>query len=372
MPTRATAITLRNHCSEPEMNLHPLIHRSLAVIVSLTTLNASAGPLLDRWAQRHAGDATSGLSRDDAADMGGGTTAMSCAEWSRRVDRLQERRAGRYSDPRPDLPDVAYGEQPRQRLDVYLSKPTMGSARPTAAPIIVMVHGGGWCVGDKGGAHMVQYKLAHWQPKGFVFISTNYPMVSDGSDALAQAHHIARAVTFVQAHAGEWGADPGKVILMGHSAGAHLVSLVGADPELRTQHRLQPLLGVVSLDAGAIDVPRQMPQVYPFLKLRYREAFGDSEAQWIKASPMHRTGPDTPPWLGVCSTQRKDRPCDQAQDYSSKLHTLGVNARTLPLAKSHGAINADLGKPGDYTAQVDAFMAGLDREVAERLKAGVR
>ena len=65
---------------------------------------------------------------------------------------------------------------------------------------------------------------------------------------------------------------------MGHSAGAHLVSLVNADASIRRVNAVQPLLGVVSLDAGAIDVVRQMPNVYPFLEVRYREAFGDTES----------------------------------------------------------------------------------------------
>lgn len=264
----------------------------------------------------------------------------------------------------PDLADVAYGPEPLATLDVYLPKGQVAGG----APLIMMVHGGGWCVGDKGGSQMVANKVARWVSQGFVFLSVNYPMVNDGADALAQAGAIAGAAAFVQAHAGEWGGDGRRLILMGHSAGAHLVSLVNADAHLRAAHGVRPLLGTVSLDAGAIDVVKQMPNVYPFLKARYREAFGDTEVGWIAASPFHQLDPTAAPWLGVCSTQRKDKPCDQAQAYADKSQGLGIRAAVLPEPMNHGEINSALGAPGRYTDDVEAFMASLDPVVAARLK----
>jgi hypothetical protein len=111
-----------------------------------------------------------------------------------------------------------------------------------------------------------------------------------------------------------------------------------------------------------------MPKVYPFLKVRYREAFGNSETDWVAASPFHKLDRTAAPWLGVCSTTRKDDPCGQARAYAEKSNGLGVKASVLPEAKSHGAINKELGLPGDYTRGVEAFMAALDPVVARLLK----
>ena len=336
---------------------------SPALIAFLLTLpvaeQATAGPWRDRLRERNAEQTD-----NDLADLGGGN-AQSCAEWSRKVDRLKARAQGRNAGPRPDLGNVAYGPQARQTLDVFLPKVEKTA---TGAPIILMVHGGGWCVGDKAAGKVIENKVARWVPQGFIVVSANYPMVGDGSDALAQAHHIARATAFVQAKARNWGGDPRRVILMGHSAGAHLVSLVNADASIRRANTVRPLLGVVSLDAGAIDVVRQMPNVYPFLEVRYREAFGDTKSAWIAASPFHQIDRTASPWLGVCSTTRKDDPCGQAQSYTEKSKSLGVRAKTLPQRKSHGAINAELGVPGNYTRAVEDFMASLDPTVARLLK----
>ncbi|MEY2631550.1 MAG: hypothetical protein RIR00_204 [Pseudomonadota bacterium] len=345
--------------------------------LGLFVLLVSAPLAAETWRERmHERIQQRGLARQEAgrppeaeigAEMAGeGGGDLSCAEWARRINRIESARQSRQPGPSPDRGDVAYGPEPRTRLDVYLPK-TRSAGR---APIIVMVHGGGWCVGDKRSEKLTANKVARWVPAGFIFVAINYPMVSDGADALAQAGHVARALAFVQSHAESWGGDAERLLLMGHSAGAHLVSLVHADARLRQANGLRPLLGVISLDAGAIDVVRQMPRVYPFLKTRYREAFGEHEAQWVAASPFHRLEPGASPWLGVCSTRRQDDPCGQAQAYAEKSRALGVPARVLPERMSHGAINDDLGLPGRYTAAVEAFMTSLDPAVASLLKAG--
>ena len=339
----------------------------LAILVAVPLAGAQAGPLRERMRERmqerQEPRNAEGAEAGEMTDMG--SNGQSCADWSQKVNRLQKRANGRNGGPSPDLKDVAYGSEARQKLDVFLPK---GAGHRGPAPIILMVHGGGWCVGDKAGAQITENKVSRWVPKGFIFVSANYPMVGDGSDAQAQAHHIARAAAFVQARAREWGGDPARMILMGHSAGAHLVSLVNADVSVRQPSGVGPILGVVSLDAGAIDVVRQMPNVYSFLKVRYREAFGTTEAEWVVASPFHKQDRTAAPWLGVCSTTRKDDPCGQARAYADKSNGLGVRASVLPQRKSHGAINAELGLPGEYTRGVEAFMASLDPVVAGLLK----
>lgn len=335
-------------------------------------VQAQAGPVLERIQERRAERAASASSAPDeaatpdaadVADWGGGGSET-CADWSRKVNRLQKRAQGKNAGPTPDVPDVAYGPEPLQTLDVFVPQRPTGAS---LAPVILMVHGGGWCVGDKGGATMTAHKVGRWVPKGLVFVSINYPMVAQGRNALAQAHEVAKAVAFVQAHAAQWGGDGDKLILMGHSAGAHLVSLVNADAQIRQAHSLRPVLGVVSLDAGATNVVTQMPQTYAFLKTRYVEAFGTTPEQWVTASPFHKLDSSAAPWLGVCSTTRKDDPCGQGRAYADKSRGLGVAAQVQPENKSHGQINAELGEPGPYTRGVEAFMRTLDPLLARLL-----
>src|SRR5688572_15160874 len=67
--------------------------------------------------------------------------------------------------------DVAYGDDVRQRMDVYMP------LQPKDAPVIVMVHGGAWRLGDKSDVLVVENKVARWVPNGFIFISINYRML---------------------------------------------------------------------------------------------------------------------------------------------------------------------------------------------------
>lgn len=282
---------------------------------------------------------------------------QACLDQARKFSRLMDSPySERFKGPAADRKDIAYGAKPRERLDVFLQ-----TRYSTPAPIIVMVHGGGWCVGDKTLKSVTKNKVDHYVPKGFVFVSVNYPMVADGAAVPAQAESVARALAYVQQHAHDWGGDEQRIITMGHSAGAHLVSLVDADARLRARMNVKRVLGVVSLDSGATNAVTQIRgRTAPKIRERYLEAFGRDEAQWAAESPYHLIDASASPWLGVCSSLRKDNSCGQANELADKARALGVRAQVLPQDRKHGAINADLGLPGPYTDAVDEFIASLD------------
>ena len=91
----------------------------------------------------------------------------------------------------------------------------------------MFVHGGGWSIGDKRTGAGV--KAAHFTAQGWAFASVNYRLVP-GATVEQQANDIASAIAFARIHAAENGLDPDRIVVMGHSAGAHLAALVGTDP----------------------------------------------------------------------------------------------------------------------------------------------
>ncbi len=296
------------------------------------------------------------------------TGGNSCAEKNQAINKLMNGRSGkRMYGPEADIEDISYGSKKLETLDVFY--PAKSSAkRSELAPVIFMVHGGGWCIGSKDMRSVTESKVSRWTPKGFMFISVNYPMIMDGSMAVAQAESVAKALAYVQANAEKWGGDPDRIIMMGHSAGAHLVSLVNADSELRKRSGAKPVLGTVSLDSGAVNVPKQMPIAVDVLKNIYKEAFGTDKEGWIAASPYHQLDKHASPWLGVCSTTRPDNPCEQAEEYAEKSRALGIEAQVLKQKKGHGSINSNLGISGRYTRAVEKFMASLDPIVKDLLE----
>lgn len=244
------------------------------------------------------------------------------------------------------LRDVAYGDDPRQRYDVYLP------AQPQRAPVILFVHGGGWANGNKDNPGVVENKAAYWLPKGYVLVSINYRMRPDTAP-IDQARDVARALADVQKRAPSWNADPANVLLMGHSAGAHLAALVGASSTLWREAGAARPRGVVSLDSGALDVPLTMKK--PPLPRIYDAAFGRNPVDWIAASPYHQLTRDAVPMLFVCSSRRQDA-CPQGRAMVEKAKTLGVAMEVLPEDLSHGEVNHLLGAPSAYTTSVDAFV----------------
>lgn len=247
------------------------------------------------------------------------------------------------------LKDIAYGEADAQKMDVYL--PTHAEH----APAILMVHGGGWRRGDKAMRQVVDNKAARWVAQGFIFISINYRMLPK-ADVLTQADDVARALAAAQSHAAAWGGDPARFILMGHSAGAHLVALLSAAPARAQVQGAHPWLGTVALDSAALDAVKIMQSGHYRL---YDKAFGKDETFWKSASPYHVLNATATPMLLVCSTTRKDSPCDQADAFAARAAALGVRAEVSGQALSHKEVNQKLGLPGAYTDTVERFMQSL-------------
>lgn len=264
------------------------------------------------------------------------------------------------------IADVPYGADPLQRMDIYLPAHISSTGAPAAtrASVIFMVHGGAWRTGDKAMSRVVQEKVARWVPKGFVFISVNYRL-HPAVNMLQEAHDVATALAAAQSRAATWGGDASKFILMGHSAGAHLVSLINASPTLAQREGAWPWLGTVSLDSAALNVPAVMAAPhYAF----YDEVMGSNPMFWTAVSPYHALAGAVPPFQLVCSTERPDHPCLQAQGMARRVQQLGSRAEVLPQELSHCEINAQLGLESAYTRAVEAFMASLDPVVAQRLR----
>ena len=305
------------------------------LVLALLTQLAQAGPLRDWLTERRQSHAQpeSDTSEDQATE-----------------DSPADSKA--FGTPVRVLKDLSYGPDKHQRMDVY------APPNAKAAPVIFMVHGGAWAIGDKAHSKVVQNKARHWLPKGFVLISVNYRLVPDVTPS-EQVQDLAQALTQAQKQASQWGADPDRFVLMGHSAGAHLIALLNADPSVALHAGARPWQGAVLLDSAAMDLVKimQSPRHYRF----YDKAFGKDAAYWPSVSPLHQLNANASPILAVCSSKRQDS-CPKAQALVDKAQSLHVQARVLSQDLSHGDINGQLGLASShtpYTQAVDDFIAGL-------------
>lgn len=295
---------------------------SLLASMWLAAAVVQAGPLRERLAERRAAAAAQDGEMDEDGRPGKSASLPAGVSLVR---------------------DVAYGSDRRQRFDVYLP------AKAAGAPVLFMVHGGGWRTGDKAMAGVVDNKVARWATQGFIVISTNYRLLPQ-ADVATQLADVRLALSTAQEKAALWGGDGRKFILMGHSAGAHLVSLLASAAPPGT-----PWLGTVALDSAAFDVETIMQQRHMRL---YDQAFGGDPAVWRAASPYAALAGQGAPMLAVCSSRRDDS-CAQAQRYAAKAAAMGRKVQVLPQDLSHKQINHELGLAGPYTEAVDAFVRDL-------------
>lgn len=245
--------------------------------------------------------------------------------------------------------DLAYGSDPDQRLDVYRLDGRSGG------PLVFFVHGGGWIRGDKSNASAIGPVLDHWCRLGYGVISVNYRL-GPRARPLEQAADVARALGFVQRTASAWGLDAQACLVVGHSAGGHLVSLLTVDPSVGGDLGLRPWRGTVVVDTAALDVVALMRG--PHLPLHDR-AWGDDPTAWRDGSPLHRLNTGlVSPILLVCSS-RRPRLLRQAQQFLQRAREQGSEARMLTVDLGHQEIHAALGQDGPCADAVDQFVRSL-------------
>ena len=260
--------------------------------------------------------------------------------------------AGASAPPSPGTRELAYGADPKQRLDLLVPA---GAKR---APLLLFVHGGGWSIGDKRTGAGV--KAAHFTAQGWAFASVNYRLVPQAS-VEQQASDIAAAIAFARIHAAEQGLDPDRIMLMGHSAGAHLAALVGTDPRYLKAAGvpMSAVCGIVLLDGAGYDIAGQMTRPGNPVAGMYAAAFGKDVSRQQALSPtLHAAAPNVTDWL-ILPIDRRDDSKAQSQALAAALRSAGAAADVIPVpGESHATLNKGLGEKGDFaTGQVDRFLA---------------
>jgi arylformamidase len=249
--------------------------------------------------------------------------------------------------------DVAYVEpkNERQTLDVYA--PVDGSGHP----IVFWIHGGGWRQGDKQG---VQQKPQAFVDRGFVFVSTNYRFVPNVT-VKEMTSDIAKAIRWTHDHAKEFGGDPNSIIVMGHSAGAHLAALVCTDDRyLKAEGlSLSIIKGCVPVDVAAYDVQKRLKDSEMTPPATFAEVFGSTEEMHRELSPVTYLvkGKNIPPFLILYVADRAESKA-QSLWFADKLHEVGIPAKVVGAeGKTHGTINSELGLADDKpTKEVFEFL----------------
>ena len=245
-------------------------------------------------------------------------------------------------------------EDDKRTLDVY------APAEAKNLPVVFWIHGGGWQGGDKSD---VKLKPQAFMDKGFVFVSTNYRLLP-AVDMGTLIRDVAKSFRWVEDHIAEYGGDPGRVLVGGHSAGAQLAAIICTDERYLKEQGVsfEVLKACVPVDGDTYDVPaiitvaetRWRVHGMPPQKFGHREKFGNDPAKHRDFSAVYHVakGKGIPPFLILYVA---DHPDTSAQAYrlGAVLKEADVPVRLFGAKNTyHTKLNDDLGLVDDPATKV--------------------
>ena len=255
--------------------------------------------------------------------------------------------------------DIVYGgfddcDEKLVSLDVYV--PDDGKIHP----VVVFIHGGAWQIGDKKyDGNKAKYFTEH----GFVYVTVNYRL---SPEVIHPVHiqDVARAIAWVYRHIDAYGGDPGRLFVMGHSAGAHLSALAALDERRLEAEGLSPdiISGVILLDGAGYDIPLLLPDAGWLYEKLYTPPFTeDLEVQRDASPALHIEEDESPPPFLIIYAGDREEAKIQAENLAGRLTAVGGEVILFHAPeKTHGTVNRELGHEGDeVTAVVLDFINGI-------------
>jgi len=179
--------------------------------------------------------------------------------------------------------NIGYGASPndvRRQLNIYHKTKV-----DTAQDVVVFIHGGSWSTGKKD---IYWWLGRNFARKGVVTVTINYGLAPDNQYG-EMATDCATAVKWVTTHISDYGGNPRRIFVMGHSAGAHLAELINADPQyFKSVGIANPIKGVILNDPFGLDMHEYLTKAekdsdyFNFLR-----TFTEDAATWTKGSPLN-------------------------------------------------------------------------------------
>jgi acetyl esterase/lipase len=246
-------------------------------------------------------------------------------------------------------------------LDLYLPRGACRAGRGRV-PVVVWVHGGGYAVGDKSQQVAAKVRL-FTATRGWIFVSVNYRLsrAGDPSSARFPDHYddVATAIAWLRRHIAARRGDPSRIALLGHSAGADIVSNVAVNPRYLAAHG-QPLTALrcfAPLDTAGFDKARASAQE----QRQWRIALGNEPTYVTSTSAtlLVRAGIGIPRALTVFRGTPGRIAIEQG--FAAALRRVGVPATLVDATTlTHNQVNQRIGAPGDtvMTPPLLRFLTG--------------
>lgn len=263
-----------------------------------------------------------------------------------RIETVSNSRCG-GGNAAVDKRTAAYASEPGVApgllsLDIYGGGDRKGCP---PQPVVVYVHGGAWTTGDKAN---VLAKPAYFTGLGYIFVSVNYRLSPDVIHP-AHAEDLAKAIAWIYGNIADYGGDRSRIALLGHSAGAHLVSLVSLDQKYLKKHKFPGRIAcTASVDTEAYDVPASYSTASPRQRQIITNGLGENRQNWEDASPIRHvaSGKGTGSFLVVKRGTAERRAF--ADRFIAALNDAAIETTVVTASgMSHRDVNSEIGDPRD-------------------------
>lgn len=226
---------------------------------------------------------------------------------------------------------IAYGDDPRQKLDVYVPRHALPDA-----PVVVFFYGGSWNSGAREDYNFVGEALAS---RGIVAVVADYRLYPQVRYPLF-LQDAARAVAWTKANIREFSGNPQRLYLMGHSSGGYNAAMLALDGDLLAAAGMSPkdLRGWIGL-AGPYDfLPIENPAVRPVF------FWPNSPPQ---SQPINHVSRDAPPALLIAASRDElVNPTRNTGGLAHKLRAAGVPVQDFYYSRpNHITLVATLSRP---------------------------
>jgi acetyl esterase/lipase len=252
------------------------------------------------------------------------------ADWAARSTKVRREYAGHL--------DLAYGDTPRERLDLFL-------AADPKAPTLAFIHGGYWQMNDK--------ENFAFFAEGLLPLGINLAVIEYTLAPVARLDRIVsevrRSVRWLAEHLGDYGADPSRLCVAGHSAGGHLTAMTMPLSEVR---------GGIAI-SGIYDLEP--------IRLNYlNEKLGLDVAEAERNSPVRHLPTTAGALVVAYGTRELPELCRQSIEYARALTGRSLPGRLLAVdGADHFTILDALSRPEGVLTQ--ALLAMLGRKSAADL-----
>ncbi len=186
--------------------------------------------------------------------------------------------------------DISFGEHKRQKLDIYAPKGANGNS-----PVLMFIYGGGWHNGHKDGYDFAGRALA---AQGYVTVIANYRLVPEVVFPTFLEDGAA-AIKWINENIDDYGGNPERIYLMGHSAGAYNAVMLAIDEQYLAAENLNrdTIDGVIGV-AGPYDF-------YPYDVSSTINAFGHTKDPVGQTQPIAIIDEYAPPLFLITGTEDK-------------------------------------------------------------------